>query len=84
MWVVGDNIGNIPFTVVQGLIRIAVLSCPTFFVNDNFFRKFSPIFHTSSITICSLIGNILEKLIYQIPIGPMHFYTVDAGFVDRI
>jgi hypothetical protein len=51
---------------------------------DNLETKLRPVFNRASISVCTLVGDVLQELIDQVAICAVNFYAIESCFVDRI
>jgi hypothetical protein len=51
---------------------------------DNLETELRPVFNRASISVCTLVGDILQELIDQVAIRAVNFYAVESCLVDRI
>jgi hypothetical protein len=51
---------------------------------NDFQRKSSPIFDASSILISTFVRDILQELIWKIPVRKVKFNCIESGFGDRV
>jgi hypothetical protein len=51
---------------------------------DNLETELRPVFNRASISVRTLVGDILQELIDQVAIRTVNFYAVESCFIDRI